>query len=106
MTDPMELVGRAEHFDGAHKRGCEGRSCTCTYGDDETAMNLIAQMAACIREMVERTRPPQETPWDHWSSESFSKWVGFLEFYDHAPDQIIEWLRDIAGMTPAQGAEA
>lgn len=53
MTDPMELVGRAEHFDGAHKRGCELRSWSCTCGDDETAMNLIAQMAACIREMVE-----------------------------------------------------
>jgi hypothetical protein len=63
MTDPMELVGRAEHFDGAHKRGCEGRNWTCTCGDDETAMNLIAQMAACIREMVE-WRPIETAPRD------------------------------------------
>ncbi len=63
MTDPMELVGRAERFDGAHKRGCEGRSWTCTCGDDETAMNLIAQMAACIREMVE-WRPIETAPRD------------------------------------------
>lgn len=59
--DPMELVARAEHFDGAHERGCEGRNWSCTCGDDETAMNLIAQMAACIREMVE-WRPIETAP--------------------------------------------
>ena len=39
MTDPMELVGRLENFDGGHQKD---------------AYLLIDEAAACIREMVEK----------------------------------------------------
>lgn len=38
MTDPMELVGRLENFDGGHQKD---------------AYSLIDEAAACIRELVE-----------------------------------------------------
>lgn len=46
MTDPMELVGRLENFDGGHQKD---------------AYELIDEAAACIREMVE-WRPIETAP--------------------------------------------
>lgn len=126
MTDPMELVGRAENFDGAHKRGCELRSWSCTCGDDETAMNLIAQMAACIREMVESQSggyvpaAPDDQGFVPWSGGENpcpggrvdAVWLGEIH-HDQASDDL-EWAHsDICDhitsyriLPPAPGAEA
>lgn len=48
MTDPMELVGRAD------EKNAPGHINLIDSDTTEELLDLIAEMAACIREMVER----------------------------------------------------
>nr|WP_312293789.1 hypothetical protein [Brevundimonas diminuta] len=96
MTDPMELVGRLETFDGGYQKD---------------AYALIDEAAACIREMVERGE--RSVDYEIWQdnalvagSDNEADARHYAAVYEQdGPVELIKVVSFRSPLPPAPGAE-